>query len=88
MATLPTATLNPWDSRARLDVDAVALHLPQVAELVLGSGGGPGGLVRLHGQARHHQALGQFTGGGASPAASASGFDSDARSGPCTRSHT
>ena len=45
-------------------VVGVVLHVPEVAELVLGAGGGAAGLGPLHGEAGHHQALDEVADGG------------------------
>lgn len=41
----------------------VVLHVPEVGELMFGAGGGTGGLGPLHGEAAHHEAFGETTGG-------------------------
>ena len=45
--------------RRRVAVVGVVLHVPEVAELVLGPGGGPARTRRLHGEPAHHQPLDQ-----------------------------
>ena len=70
--------------RRRHSIVSVVLHVPEMAELMIGAGRRTAGAERLHGETGHHQAVNQVPERGGIARRNCSGAESQARKRPCT----